>query len=384
VFVGDGIQRIVTIAMSSKPAQKNQGQGKAKGKNRATNKTSNTSSRERKRSGGSRSFNDQTAVAAAYSSPGKSREPKIVHSKGSCRIIHRELVYSMSGHVPFTVERILNIQPGNSFTFPWLSIMAQGWEQYCFNSVSVRYHTRAGTSTPGSVIIAPDYDASDNSPSSEAVASTYQDTVEDAPWKDIVCHLRKTALQGVNKRHFVRTGSLPDNADIKLYDAAKVFLCSVDASSGNIPWGKVWIEYDIEFFVPQVPPQGGGIIGGGEIEGGGTITPANPLGTTPANYATNVNVVADGASQVAFGTAGLYLISFEMVGTGLTAITALGSPTAVVQNLSTVFLNGASTDAIRVFAITILQAGAVVLFTATATTVTASVMYLASAPGGSI
>jgi len=196
----------------------------------------------------------QASVAAAYATGQSTGAPMISASRDQCRIVHRELVNSLTGSTAFTVATTLQMNPGLSATFPWLSVQAQGWEQYRFNRLKVCYYTRTASTTPGSVMIVPDYDAADAAPSTEQVASSYEDVQEDAPWKDIDCTLRPSSMHALGPRKFTRSAALAANLDIKTYDVGNVFLCTVDGTAVN--WGKVWVEYDVTFFTPQLPPTG--------------------------------------------------------------------------------------------------------------------------------
>ncbi len=193
-------------------------------------------------------------AAAAYASGQKMREPSIQASKGSVRIRHRELVATIAGSVAFTVGQQIVTNPGLSASFPWLATQASGWEQYRFHKLCYQLITRAPTTATGSVLIVPDYDVLDPLPTTEQVASTFRDAVEDAPWKDQNCVLDMSAMFGIGPRKYVRSG-LVVGTDQKTYDGAQVFVCTVgQADTSSI--GKLWAEYDVEFFVPQTITSG--------------------------------------------------------------------------------------------------------------------------------
>jgi len=116
--------------------------------------------------------------------------------------------------------------------------------------------TRTGTNVPGSILIAPDYDASDAAPVSEQILSNYAELVEDAPWKDICCNLRPAGMHALGPKKFVRNGLVPGQ-DLKTTDVGSIIVATVDGTAVN--WAKLWIEYDIEFFEPQLNPQGSGL-----------------------------------------------------------------------------------------------------------------------------
>jgi hypothetical protein len=261
----------------------------------------------------------QESVAAAYSSGQRSGAPRIQASRDQVRIVHRELIGSITGSQAFAVAQTTALNPGLSASFPWLSTQAQSWERYRFNKLRFCYYTRTGSNVPGSVQMVPDYDASDSAPVSEQVASTYEDVEEDAPWKDIECELRPSALHALGPSKFIRTGGLLPNQDIKTYDAGNFFLATTDGTAVN--WGKLWVEYDVTLMTPQLPPGGGGVISAQAITGT-TPTTASIL-PTPVTIGNSSNIVSVVGEVVTFNQAG----QFEVVLlTQATTATVTGNP----------------------------------------------------------
>jgi hypothetical protein len=205
---------------------------------------------------GSRNFGGQNSVSApvARARQQRLRAPRIMRVAGGTKISHRELIQTVNGSIAFTAIKFA-CNPGISATFPWLASQAAQWEQYRFTKLNFEYITRTASTTVGSVLLAPDYDASDPAPVTEAQASTYQDVAEDVPWKDICCNLSVASMHALGLRKFTRVGSVGLN-DIKTYDVANFYLCTVE-EIGTAAIGKLWVDYDVEFFVPQtISPSG--------------------------------------------------------------------------------------------------------------------------------
>jgi len=198
---------------------------------------------------------NSTSVAAAYSAPIKNNRPRISYGENgrSCRVQHKEFIQNVSGTTNFTVALFLALNPGLAGTFPWLANIANNFEQYRVRMLRFCYLTRTGTNIPGSVLMAPDYDASDVQPVSEQILSNYAEIVEDAPWKDICCILRPSGMHALGPKKFVRNGLVPGQ-DLKTTDVGTFVLATVDGTAVN--WGKLWVEYDVEFFEPQLNPNG--------------------------------------------------------------------------------------------------------------------------------
>jgi len=263
----------------------------------------------------------QTAAAAAYSSAQSQRAPRIQASRDNCRIVHRELIGSVVGSAAFAVPLTFAVNPGLPASFPWLSTQAQAWETYRFNKLRYCYYTRTGTGVPGSCMLVPDYDAEDSAPISEQVASSYEDVEEDAPWKDICCELRPSAMFSIGPKKFVRTGAVPAGTDVKTYDAAQLFVCTTDGTAVN--WGKLWVEYDVEFFTPQINPAGVGVLSQQHLVSTVAPTTAANFGA-PVSSAGSANIVSVAGNVLTFNQAGQFNVVYQSSAT--TSISFTGNP----------------------------------------------------------
>jgi hypothetical protein len=320
-------------------------------------------------------------AGAAYATRSQGLAPRITMSRdgGSCRIRHKEFITSITGSTAFAVPTSISVNPGLAASFPWLSSVANSWEEYKFHKLDMIYLTRTGTNVPGSLLMSPDYDAADAAPSSEVVASAYQDSAEDAPWKDNVCRLKASSLQGTNPRRITRSGPLAANLDIKMYDAAVIHICTIDGTAVN--WGKIWVEYDVELFIPQLPSAGPCPLGG-QIDGANTMTAANPFGVAPVVDPTAAGITMNTASVLTFLATGTYLVVFSYSGTVISATSNVGTNVTVTSNLTTI--NAAALACTGTFVAVVTQPGGTVAMTATATTITASEVKVGSAPTDSL
>lgn len=323
------------------------------------------------------------SVAAAYSTPVNGRNPVIKANRDSCNIKHKEFIGNITGSVAFAIQQFLSVNPGLSATFPWLSVMAQAWEEYRFRSLRFVYKTRTGSTTIGSIIMAPDYDSSDAQPLSEQVLTTYAQVVEDAPWKDITCVLKTSNENPLGRRHFIRTGALAANLDIKTYDIANFVVATVDAS-GAVPFGKLWVEYDVDFFIPQLPPTGLNPIIGGLITSAGTRSAANPLGDTPVLDGQSLGFAVSAASVITFNSIGTVSVAWDTASnTTLSAMTITpGGGAAGLTSNVVILASGVSGSRINTYTVV---AGSTLTFAVTAADASASTSHvtIGVAPTGS-
>lgn len=300
-------------------SKKNQ---KATGKNKKSKKVMKT---PKKTSVGESSFQSsekQRSVAAAYATGQRTRQPRIMSRGDSVRIVHRELIASVVGSDVFSVQQAFALNPGLASSFPWLATQAQSWERYRFNSLKFCYYTRTGSNVPGSVMIVPDYDAADSAPVSEQIASAYSDVAEDAPWKDIECNLRASALHALGPTKFIRTGALSANQDIKTYDAGNLFLIVTDGTA--VSWGKLWVEYDVELITPQLNPSGGGVVTAQLLHGLAPNSAAPIRDYTEAPGSTDI--VSVNGNVFTFNQAGQFFVALDMTTGGGNTITVNVAP----------------------------------------------------------
>jgi hypothetical protein len=156
-------------------------------------------------------------------------------------------------------------------------------------------------------MLVPDYDAADVAPATEQIASAYRDVEEEVPWvEEFCCDLDPQAMHPDGNRKYVRTGPLPANSDIKLNDVANLFVCTTDGTAVN--WGKLWVEYECEFFVPQLPPAGAFNQFGALLGATGTV--ANPVITPVASGVIPVTISGQNVSLSGLVIGQEYLIGY--------------------------------------------------------------------------
>lgn len=324
----------------------------------------------------------QASASVAYATSQQGRAPNVVQGKDSIRVRHREFISTVTSSVAFAISNAVALNPGLSQSFPWLSQVAQAWEEYSFNSLTFEYVTRASTATTGSVILTPDYDASDSPPVSEQIACSYDGAQEDASWKDQFCNLPSGRLNSADKFRYVRTGPLSANQDIKLYDAGNFFVCCTEFASAA-PVGKLWVEYDVTLKIPALSP-----IGlqprGGLITAGGTMTSANPFGDAPVVDADSRGIAITNGSVITFAGTGDYSVTMSFTGTVITGLNVLeGAGITLISQKQ--FPNAAATGELsnRLYRVTD-PATSDLTITLVATTVTAAYAAIGEAPPSSL
>ena len=246
---------------------------------KTTNSVSNSpnknsiSKKSRSASKKNKTMSKSVSVPIASSVRLRSQKPSTSNVRNGIRVRHTEMIGPVSK--PTTqvgyadTEDLLQIfrlrcNPGSAKTFTWLSTLATNYEFFKFHRLEFRYETRSPTTTPGSIIISPDYDGADGQVAvNEKFLFNNKGTVDDSVWKHLVCKLEPSAMNRLYKSHAMMSDTRFEttNQDQKTIDPAQVFVCIDTADSNPYKFGKLFVIYDVELTEPQSPteaPNSGG------------------------------------------------------------------------------------------------------------------------------
>lgn len=311
-----------------------------------------------------------------------SSQPRFSSQASGVRVSHREMFADFKvdiAAIPFQTNSFY-ANPGQQSTFPWLSVIAQQFEMYEFTSLSFTYVPSMSTEVMGKMMIAFDYDASDEPPLTKVEASSLHPSVENSVWSSqtLPIPMKKSSPFG-NGRRYVRSGLQPPNTDIKTYDLGFVMFFLIDVSSAQLSAGQVagdlWVDYTVNFYKPQININQ---IALNLSNRHGALDPsiALPFGTAPDTYGGLLpiriqNVGSGDQGRIFFDKIGTYLVNLVAHGTGFTSYPTLILPSGITSYDENYWLDG-TTDLINRFIIKVLEAGkAIVLdFTGVATTMT--------------
>jgi len=127
----------------------------------------------------------------------------------------------------------------------------------------------------------------------------------------------------------VRTGALPPNQDVKLFDLATVTIATQGMQSGVTIVGELWISYEVELFKP-VLTSGGGLDLDGDVYSSNLIgiAPAVPLGTSRIQTSNSIGLtVTSNTITWPSGSAGTFFVSWWDTGNAVAITTPILSAT---------------------------------------------------------
>lgn len=214
---------------------------------------------------------------------------------------HREYIqdiYSASGAA--NTPSIFGIQafpinPGNSQTFPWLSSVADKFEQYRIEGMVFEFKSLYSDAVVtqngsiGSTILATEYNAGVPPFSSKQAMENYQFAQSAKPSCSILHPIECANKQNVLSELYIRTATLPTGEDIKTYDFGDFQIASQGIPLGSagaaVNLGELWVSYQIALIKPKIPSVTGYVDSGfGYFSGVTNNAGLQPFGTNPVPY----------------------------------------------------------------------------------------------------
>jgi len=376
-----------------------------KGKGAYTPELANASNKDIAKEVGSRGVGwiwDTLFGSGAYATHKKARNnslmskitangPPTMHSNGNkqVRIMHREALGDVTtGLAGEFLLRSFPLNPGDPTTFPWLSKIAENFQQYrihglVFEFLSTSANALSSTNTAlGQVIMATAYNSAEP-PFRSKTEMENTEFVSIARQSQSMLHPVecKPSLTSVDVLYIRDSTEIPDNQDVRLYDLGNFQIATVGQQGDDVVIGELWVSYDIELLKPTVVDLSESKSNHYEIDTNGT-TPLNNLDVVDPENNLNVVIVTNSGtrqSQIKLPDAvenELYLIMYDIEASspasysGMTVTTSLctlllnfpengpiATLTGTVGRVSNVFLVriGDTSDAIAVITLTSLS-----------------------------
>nr|QDH90211.1 MAG: hypothetical protein H1Bulk3086_000003 [Riboviria sp.] len=209
-----------------------------------------------------------------------SQIPKFSTTERTNIICHREYLGDITGTAGFSnIGYPLN--PGIAQTFPWLSSIAENFQEYRFHGLVFEFRpliTDFVTSgAPGVIVMATQYNADVPIYPTKQAMENSEYAVSVKPTLNLMhaveCAVPATTLP----QRYVRTGAVPSNQDLRFSDYGIFQLATQANPVQNL--GELWVSYCVEFFKPELPATVGGNIASGHAFNKGS-TSASPFGVT--------------------------------------------------------------------------------------------------------
>jgi len=172
-------------------------------------------------------------------------------------VCHREFIQDIYSSQDF-VNNVFPIQPASSSSFPWLSAIAQNFEQYRITGMIYEFKTTSAdalnsTNTAlGSVILSTNYNALAPPFINKQQMENNFFTSSTKPSMSVIHAIECAQHETPNQPAYVRLGTLT-NGDLRLYDLGNFQIATIGFQN-ETPFicGELWVSYRIQFYKPQL------------------------------------------------------------------------------------------------------------------------------------
>lgn len=231
-------------------------------------------------------------------------------------ICHREYLGDILGTAGFN-NTSYPLNPGISKTFPWLSTIAQNYQEYKFHGIIFEFRPLitdfVTNGAPGVVVMATNYNADSPPYDSKQEMENSEFAVSVKPTRELIHGIECAMSQTVLPQLYVRSGVPPAGQDLRLYDLGNFQFATQVNPIQNL--GELWVSYCVEFFKPVLPRDVGGNVMS-FLTNRSSISAANPFGLIQSSVSGDLDVTVTNNSISWTGQPGnCYLVTADWVGT---------------------------------------------------------------------
>lgn len=228
---------------------------------------------------------------------------------------HREYLGDLASSTTFS-SRVFSINPGLEDSFPYLSLIASNFQEYKLRGMIVEYKTTSSTvvtganTAMGTVSLVAQYRADAPVLTSKLQVLNEMWSEDGRPCDNIILPIECSPKENPMAIQYVRTGSLPANSDVKMFDLAKVTIATQGQQTAGTTIGELWVSYEVELYKPVLG------VGSSSVEGAylANLTGVNQtrfLGSAKTVLLDNIGMTV-GVSNISFpqGATGTYMLSY--------------------------------------------------------------------------
>lgn len=225
------------------------------------------------------------------------------------RIRHREYLgdISASSVAGLFTNSSYRLNPGSLKTFPWLSTVAQQFEQWEPHGMAIIFKTLTSTyaasQSLGTVILATDYDVSDPSYTNKIEMDNSEFAVSGNAASNLLHPIECKSTERVTKLLFVESDASVTPESKRWADLGNLQIASSGCLANQL-LGEIWITYDISFYKPQIGNFGSTIPCTGWYSSAQTTT-TDIFGTTGIinfNGSSSLDIYPVGSNTLSFHT----------------------------------------------------------------------------------
>lgn len=268
--------------------------------------------------------------------------PSFRQSGGGVEICHREFIIDITGSTAFNLLNYF-INPGLSNIFPWLSAVAENFEEYEMKGLVFEFRPTSGSavsstsSALGTVILATDYNVLSPNFINKQQMESYEFSTSVVPFNAAMHPVECAPNANPLRNLYIRSTAIQTDADARMYDLGNFQIATVGMQSSYVV-GELWVTYHV---LLKKPRSFASTIGLGNfnhfitaIASSGTA--ANPFGTlatlTPeSNLGEVVAYLPAAGSSILFENVGSYMLVLTLSCTPVITAATIVFGTNLVQ-----------------------------------------------------
>jgi len=203
---------------------------------------------------GDYSLQENTLMTGGMSPP----DVKNSVDTGGFIVRHREYIADILGTIAFT-NTTFSINPGLEGSFPWLSQIAQSFEEYAIRGMIFEYKSMSASAAIsasantalGTVIMATQYNSLNNAFTDKKTMENYQFANSSKPNESFIhpieCKMNQTPLA----RMYTRDGT-PTTGDLRFYDLGTFQIATQGQIVNGGVMGELWCSFEVELYKPKL------------------------------------------------------------------------------------------------------------------------------------
>lgn len=267
-----------------------------------------------------------------------------MHSTGQSIVVrHKEylcdVVAGTGTPTAFNICNEFELNPGLESTFPWLSSIAQQYQEYSWRGMVFHYKPTSGNSVAstntalGNVMVHTDYRVTAPAPVSKVELLNEYFASDSIPSEEFCHPIECDPKENPYNVQYVRTGAVPSGEDPKTYDLGITRIATKGIPAAATVLGEIWVSYEVELKKPQITGSNSQSVKSAMVAGDGTAPTTSSLcGSAPLYQDNFLGVTLAGKTvTIPAGSAGTYLLTFGPYGSGITATVAFSAVTAVTN-----------------------------------------------------
>ena len=184
--------------------------------------------------------------------------PGMHQNNQSIVVRHKEYVGQVLGSINFKTVYELPINPGTANSLPWLSGLANTYQEHAVKEVVFHYIPTSGYAVSGpnpalgTVMLQTSYRASDVAPNSKVEMMNEYCASESVPSDSFIHPVECDPKENPFNVHYVRATSPPSGEPLLSYDLGRTFVAVQGMPADNNVVGDLWVTYEVELKKPII------------------------------------------------------------------------------------------------------------------------------------